>query len=306
MMMQAKAVASGEGVDLSRFVGVVVCFNVQTDLFGGSIGACCDLLSFEPSVLGQEMGHVYGLDHSRRDGSSVDYTDQWDTMSTWNSTFRAAHPRWTEVGPGLNAANMRSRGWLDEKRVWRSTRVDFDQVIELRPLHRRELSGFLAAEWRGPSDANHAMLVEFRDTDRWDAGFPEPTVLVHRFEDNHSYIMHDAAGTDSLRTGSVLQYGQPNSVSQAFGSLEVLAVDAASRTARIRLRHRASVGIVPEKPASLIGSIDATGANAERLISDAVRRNALKIVAGWAQAELERDTALTSPAPKRSAAGPGY
>lgn len=286
MMNQAKAVARGQGVDVSRFFGVVVCFNTKTDLFGGTAGACCDLLSFEPSVLGQEMGHVYGLDHSRRDGSSDDYKDRWDTMSTWGSTHRAEHPRWTAVGPGLNALNMRSQGWLDEKRVWRSSRLVFDQVVELRPLHRRELPGFLGAQLPGPG-ANQPLFVEFRDVDRWDAGIPEPTVLVHRFEGNHSYIMHDAAGSDSLTKGNVLLYGEQNSQTRAFGRVEVLDIDVKNRTARVGLHHRAAVGIVVEPPSSLIAG---TG--------DAVRRNALKTVVGWAQGELEKANELTSPAPK--------
>ena len=333
MLERAKSVARAEGVDLSQFFGVVVCFNTQTDLFGGPAGACCDLLSFEPSVIGQEMGHVYGLDHSRRDGSAADYMDRWDTMSTWGSTHRAPHPRWTSVGPGLNASNMRSMRWLDEKRVWRSVQTTFDRVVDLRPLHRRELPGFLAAQIPGPS--NQTLLVEFRDANRWDAGIPEPTVLVHRFEGENSYIMHDAAGSDSLVAGKVFQYGVANGVSGSFGRIEVLSIDVPNRTARVSLRHRASVGILPERPDAEAAAPHATvvhehgqaavmhqhahaAAPADPLLriltnlagqsSDgiqegltraAVRRNALKQVVAWAQSELEATP--KSPAPKMAA-----
>jgi hypothetical protein len=236
------------------------------------------------------MGHVYGLDHSRRDGSTDDYQDQWDTMSTWNSTFRAAHPRWTEVGPGLNAMNMRGQGWLDERRVWRSTGLTFDRVVDLRPLHRRELPGFLCAELPG-SDSKPLLLVEFRDIDRWDAGIPDPTVLVHRFDGNRSYIMHDAAGNESFTKGKVLQYGDPNNLSRAFGRIEVLDIDVQNRTARIRLQHRPASGIIadpsPEEKAA-----------AKRVISEAAHRDALKTVMGWARGELEKASVFKSPAPK--------
>jgi len=293
MMAQAKAVANAQGVNLAGFVGVVVCFNVQTDLFGGEAGACCDLQSFIPSVLGQEMGHVYGLDHSRRDGSTDDYRDNWDTMSTYGSTFRATHPRWTEVGPGLNGLNMRSQGWLDEKRVFRSVRTTFDQMVDLRPLHHRELPGFLGAELPGPS--GQTLFVEFRDVARWDAGIPEPVVLVHRFEDNHSYIMHDTAGIEGLTPGKVFQYGEVNSQSKAFGSVEVLNIDAQNRTARVRLRHRAATGIVAEPPNEAIHT-DGGAANGD----DAVRANALKTVIALAERELGKSDEFSAPAPKPS------
>ena len=59
------------------------------DLFGGLNGVVCGddgansaLSGLSPSLLGQEMGHGYGLNHSRREGSTVDYTDPFDVMST--------------------------------------------------------------------------------------------------------------------------------------------------------------------------------------------------------------------------------
>lgn len=87
----AKQAATDAGYDLTGFFGVVVCMNVQTDLFGvlGRGIAVCDNLSMQPSILGQEMGHGYGLDHSRASGSDADYRDRWDTMSTWDSVYMA-------------------------------------------------------------------------------------------------------------------------------------------------------------------------------------------------------------------------
>ena len=69
----ARQAAADAGDDLSAFYGVVVVMNVPTDLFGGGgPQAVCDPGSMEPSVLGQEMGHGYGLNHSREDGSEDD------------------------------------------------------------------------------------------------------------------------------------------------------------------------------------------------------------------------------------------
>jgi hypothetical protein len=90
------------------------------------------------------MGHGYGLSHSCADGSTADYMDQWDVMSTAGASM-APHPHFTEIdvrgnrvflmGPGLNAANMASRKWLDESRVWTTSNRGFDTVVKLRPLH---------------------------------------------------------------------------------------------------------------------------------------------------------------------------
>ena len=78
---------------------------------------------------------------------------------------------------------MRSRGWLDELRVWKGGGNGFDETITLRPLVRHDLSGFLAAEIPG------GYLVEFRVREGWDGAIPRAAVLIHRFEGDHSYLM---------------------------------------------------------------------------------------------------------------------
>jgi hypothetical protein len=177
------------------------------------------------------MGHGYGLDHSRRDGWEQDYQDPWDTMSTDNA-YEADSEEYGSIGPGLNAANMRSRGWLDEERVWKPGSNSFDVTIKLRPLHRHDLPGFLAADFMG----NY--LVEYRKRARWDAGIPRSAVLIHRFEDNHSYVMANTEGTLGLVKGDVFQIG--GSAGQfaqqtSFTRIEVISIDDGDNTATIRL-----------------------------------------------------------------------
>jgi hypothetical protein len=234
----ARQAATAKGDDLSRYVSVVVCMNVSTDLFGGGNGVVCDNGSTDPRYLGQEMGHFYGLDHSRAetiqpcgDDSGVDYKDFWDVMSTAGCAFSASHPRYNFIGPGLNAANMASRGWLDESRVWKTNSQSFDTVITLRPLHRRDLSGFLSARLG-------EYLVEFRNKDSWDAAIPKPAVLIHRFEDNHSYLMSANSGKQDLGVGDV--FGRAIEVPGVFSTvsnIEVLEINANQQFAKIRLHH---------------------------------------------------------------------
>src|SRR5262249_46120011 len=170
----ARDAAAAAGAPLDDYWGTLVCMNVPTDLFGGGgRQAVCDSNSTFPAQLGQEMGHAYGLSHSRADGSEEDYRDSWDIMSTWNSCYIASDPRYRYVGPGMNACNMRGRGWLDESRVWRGGPGGYDTTIQLRPLYRLDLPGFLAAE----VGANR-YLVEYRPRVRWDSAIPESTVLL--------------------------------------------------------------------------------------------------------------------------------
>jgi hypothetical protein len=219
-------------VDLSKFAGVVVSMAGGVDLFGyvGGMAAFCDSFSLQPSLLGQEMGHGYGLDHARRDGSTEDYQDPWDVMSTANA-YEQADSNYQFVGPGLNAWNMRSRGWLLEGRVWHGGTGSFDRTVQLRPLHQRNLPGSLAAEV-GP------YLVEFRMKERWDAAIPRSCVLIHRFADNHSYVMAGTAGNFDLVAGHFFQQGIEAVPFSDFIRVEVTSIDESTRTATLHISRR--------------------------------------------------------------------
>jgi hypothetical protein len=229
----ARATATSNGVDLSKFDGVVVSAYGGTDLCGwvGGMAALCDQNSLQPSLLGQEMGHGFGLDHARHDGADDDYRDPWDVMSTAAYPgMQQSHPEFGTIGPGLNAWNMRSRGWLAESRVWSGGDV-FDATITLRPLHHRRLPGHLAAEVG-------EFLVEFRVPESWDGAIGAACVLVHRFRNNHSYLMSATNGADSLAVGSVFEFGSAVIPWSEYYRVEVLAIDAPGHTATVRVSGR--------------------------------------------------------------------
>jgi hypothetical protein len=227
----ARLAATDAGVNLGPFSGTVVCMNVATDLWGGGGTAVCDPGSMQPSVLAQEVGHGFGLDHSRIDGSAADYMDRWDVMSTWDSCFMAAHPRWALIGPGLNAPNIDGRGWLDSARVWNASPpplsiTGWSREIELRPLPRRDLPGFLAARvgdrW-----------LEFRTKEKWDAAIPRAAVLVHEFSYNHSYLIPSDSGSQDLVVGDATTWGsRPRRL-----RVEVLEIDETQRVARVNIQQ---------------------------------------------------------------------
>jgi hypothetical protein len=234
--------AADNGDILSSFVSYVVCMNVPTDLFGGGIGVVCDSNSMVPSLLGQEMGHFYGLDHSRADplqpcgdDSGVDYKDFWDVMSTAGCAHMAPHPRFGSIGPGLNAANMASRGWLDESRVWKTNDKSFETLLKLRPLHRYDLLGYLAARLGD-------YLIEFRSRANWDAAIPRSAVLVHRFEDNRSYLLSASNGDQDLVAGDIFGTSdKENPLTTIFAGVtrvEVVEINEHEHFALIRLVKR--------------------------------------------------------------------
>jgi hypothetical protein len=252
--------AAGAGVDFSKFPGVLVLMNGQVDLFGllGWMGAFCDTTNAEPSLLGQEMGHGYGLDHARRDGSIEDYKDPYDVMSTANA-FMTNTPSYGRIGPGLNAAAMRSRGWLDERRVWSKPDVAIHERVELRPLHRTDLWGNLAIELG-------EFLVEYRQKERWDAAFPRSCVLIHRMIDNHSYVMAGENGQLDLGWGDRFSHGVRGNLFQRYASVEVVRIDESLDRAIVSLEYspgvfqtRPGVGQVLSIAGIILGTKQATG-----------------------------------------------
>lgn len=251
----AKATATAHGVDLSPYAGVVVCGTPQLDLCGwvGGGAALCDDLSLQPSLLGQEMGHGYGLDHSRIVGSNEDYQDPWDTMSTANA-YMAAHPTYGTVGPGLNAVNMSLRGWLNQFRLRTLDPVHAEEeVITLRPLHARHLSGALAVEVGG-------YFVEFRARSRWDAGIPSACVLVHRAEGNVSVLMRGTGGNADLGAGDTFEVGRPGGLFAQHVRVHVESIDEASEHAIVRVAYAPlHIPHVPQVVGQVFGGVEVDG-----------------------------------------------
>ena len=227
----ARAAAVATGVDLTPFAAVVVVTNVGVDLFGGTGFTVCTAERgtsywqnhMAPSVLCQEIIHGLGIyEHTRRDGSGADYQDPYDVMSMYNA-FAGVHPDDPNLpaGPGLNAAFMKRCGWLDQSRGATQAQV------QLRPLHRRDLAGYLYAVVDG-------YYVEYRPSQRWDTGFPS-VVLVHYIKDNTSYLIAE------LREGSAPFTWTPSwsgrlSVFGTEGSIQVDRIDDANLEATLTMR----------------------------------------------------------------------
>jgi hypothetical protein len=187
---------------------------------------------------GHEMGHGFGLGHSRTDGQNWsncsggapnDYTDPYDVMS-WSCNNKFADTDYGTSGPGMNAWNMRFIGGLDESRVWKtSSAAAFSYLVTLRPLHNLSSPGYLAAELPG-INGDSKYLVEFRMQQYWDMGIGGAGVIVHRFSTVNSYIMPGTRNQKLLGAGDVFEKG-----SGPFSRVKVISIDTTSQSAVVAL-----------------------------------------------------------------------
>jgi len=143
---------------------------------------------------------------------------------------------------------MSVREWLDSSRVWSSTSdALLNTIVSLRPLHHRELPGFLAIRF-------HHYFIEFRVPSGWDAALDDPVVLVHTLDiaDHQptSYLVSDNNGELAFGAGSFIGTPKDMSVLGSNTRIEVIDIDPDEQVARIGLVH------VPADPLD----VDPTGA----------------------------------------------
>ncbi|MFE5481006.1 hypothetical protein [Streptomyces sp. NPDC056527] len=171
----------------------------------------------------------------------------------------APHPVFTEldssgwviwrVGPGLNAANMWGRGRLE--RAWQAAETESDTIVDLRPLHRRDLAGHLCARVG-------RYFFELRVRERWDAAIPEPCVLVHEFYNGRSYLLTATSGRRDLRKGDEFVRKDPFDPTGPRLRVKILYIDPVGRTARLSVYRRPAI-IFFDGTADRLGAVDDDG-----------------------------------------------
>jgi hypothetical protein len=262
--------AAANNLDLSAFDGVVLVFNRKVDYFGINRRAVLGYDAANPTYnsvdltgASHELGHAYNLEHSRRDGSADEYGDLWDLMSAYTAYYanQKMVPATTRrpyhtFGPGLNAVNMAIMDWLDETRVYSPPGTS--PTIVLRPLHRRDLPGFLAIRVEN-------LYVEFRMNDRWDAAFPTPVVLLHR-RGVHPHTGMDcsyltpgksANGSEvqTLGVGDSWENG-PERAQRLYVKLMVLRIDPFKQEAEVEITYRLPLEAPDAVRGILLGGVE--------------------------------------------------
>ena len=288
--------AASAGVRLGDFFGLVAIFNVAIGIpFGGVDGspfAVADdrwVRNNGSPPFAHEMGHGYGLSHSRFGavdepaGEKFDYQDPWDMLS-YARVYFSADPDYVQRGPGLNAWNMRSRGWLDESRVWKGGGT-FDELVRLRPHLRPDLQGFLAADLPPyPAAGPARYLVELRVQDGWDGGIPQSVVLVHRFSQNQSYLMGSSMGHPALTVGDAIDLDD-GAGGAALARVEVVAINDADRTALLRLSAppvaTLKIAVTAPHPVSCMSPAPVEGVPAHFVVADPINAPGIPLQYIW-------------------------
>ena len=270
-------VAVKNNLVLTGFDVKVFLFNQLVDYYGsyGEVvlnwDASANHTSFSVDLTGvsHEVGHGLGLEHSRLENSDVEYGDRWDIMTAYDSIFLDSTGTLTPpgsayftFGPGLNAVNMELVGWLDVTRVFTGRG---SASFKLRPLHRRELPGWLAAKLQIGLET---IFIEFRMNEGWDIQIPGPCILLHR-QTNHplngracSEIIVANPGAaigpqTEMYEGDVFEMGEANDPFGFFAQIKVTRIDAQTREAllNVYVRERRQV----EPSGTLYGGVTSDG-----------------------------------------------
>jgi hypothetical protein len=219
--------------------------NGVVDLFGSEARhAVCDSLS-NFSQIAQEIGHGYGLDHSRSVANPTDYENPYCIMSgmTFGGTDPTFDSRFGASGPGLCSPYLFAAGWLPGSRMVQVTtngRSPASTVITLSPLGARapRTPQVALVDLNTPQEVKY--FVEYR-AGSWDHGLVQTAVVVHQLRpDGYAYYaghIPASVGNDDVH---IRLPGKVYLDSHYDLSVELLSIYAEG-TVRIRIASAAAV-----------------------------------------------------------------
>jgi hypothetical protein len=244
------------------FAGVITVFNSDVQDGGHHNGVLVNFDSYNVTFIAHETGHHFGLEHSfdESDRKNADwsapgeYFDPYDIMSAM-AVSAAPSARFSIAGPLACAPHLDRMGWLDRSRVWTpANKGSGSDILELVSLGHPEVPGYLAAQI-----GNH--YVEFRTQDGFDAGIPQPTVLIHYLNDPNPIVLASDKTNWNYQWLPGMTFG-PNEVELKIKGglqIEILSFDLNAKKARIRVRIVAPMRIPVEGPVKIYGGVASDG-----------------------------------------------
>jgi hypothetical protein len=222
----------------------------SVDLFGWTGGAFLPF-DFDVGAVVHEGGHGIGLDHTfsndpnyrNADWAAIgEYDDPWDAMS-WANSFRATTP-FGDAPASLVAPHLDRLGWLPRSRVIvHGANGAAEAIYTLAASNHPEAAGALLVRVPyDPGDLFRYYTIEFRRMDRWSAGIPADTVLIHEVKRNRdgngnltgpqiAWLQRDLSRADKAPAQSL----DANGV-----QISVLSMSAATNQAIVRVRSAMS------------------------------------------------------------------
>jgi hypothetical protein len=226
----AKQKATDSGVNVGDYFGVIVYMSVRTDLFG-SAGrfVVCDVDS-NLAQIQQEVGHGYGLQHSRSVAIPTDYENPFCIMS--GLLFGGTDPtfiddRFGQSGPGLCSPYLYAKGWLPEFRMVRvatNGRTPAPTELTLAPLGERDTAHPQVAIFGFDSPQELTYFVEYR-AGGWDRGLAQNAIVIHQLRaDGYAYYAGQIPTSVGFVGGMTLLPGTSYVDPQFDLAVDVLAV----------------------------------------------------------------------------------
>lgn len=239
------AAAGLQAINYAGLAGINLMFNGS--LGGSAWGGCqtltlsgvykCWPMTWMPpfgwgsqGVLGQEMGHAFGLPHSG-DPSGRTYQNQWDVMSAATGSYCALtqSPTYGCLGQHTIAPFKEMLGWIPPAKKF--IYAGIGTTITLDRLADDVNGNYLMATIPRPGYTTRSTTVEMRERTSFDGKLPGNGVIIHDVDTvrtNPAWVQGTNGGTGAI-FGAGSTYAVPGSPGVFISVLSVSSTGAVVR-----------------------------------------------------------------------------